>query len=194
MLLISTLPYNNTAKAIDKREIGEIVKPIFLGFGIVGIFMIVYEYFIGAPDRARCEGLEQAQILERFRDTNNYRNLQIDSCQMYSRFGNKYYWESGDESIRKFTVVWLEKSARLNVNWIPYNDPVRKRLEAALYYLRGDKRFMNEKRLYDEAVKREKARQENFAMEREKINLKKERLEIERERLELEKSKMVSKG
>ena len=187
-VLISTIPYTNDTQAVKTYPYQPMYKPIYRRSNapeIIGSVILV------AGAAAICagivalkahfsyqQGLEQCKILENFRDNPyyDYENLTKDAR-------NQYYdqWAISSTSLSSdYPVVWLEKSATSNKNflaWMFFNKAstdLSAKLNAALKYLRSISKFQTQKKEYNDKYREQAYRDEKLSIEREKLDIKKE--------------------
>ena len=173
-LLILVLPYSSNANAGRKKDI--VCGAILTTGAIVVVGALAWLQTIHAQN----EGREQCEIIERFRNDQNYQQLQDGARQLYYR---RLFHPSSTSVDSDHPEVWLEKAATRNKSWLSvvsiFNTrfaPIVQRLATALSYLRGVREFNQEREKYNIRWEKQQDRKEKRAMQREILNLKKKKM------------------
>lgn len=122
--------------------------------------------------------LKEYAILKEFRDNPyyDYERLTQDARNLYY----EHCWSSSTSLSSDYPVVWLEKDATSNKNflaWMFFIDSLKnisKDLGPVLTHLRNIEYFHHQKKEYNEKYREQRYRDDRISLQRESVNLQRE--------------------
>ena len=171
---------SNTAMA-GKRKLKDVLRVTAIAAGATVLTSVVVAIKTWL---AYEHGLEQCEILEGYRNTNNYRTMENRARHMYHQ---RYcgFFASSISLEQDHPAVWIEKDASKNKRWLYWMsylsarfEPIVRRLTTALNYLRGIQRFDTERKVYNKELRKLKYRKDKLSLKRENVNIKREKLNL----------------